>query len=61
VILEVKGGKGDILWFIILAARYGKVGGRVCVRGRLGSVWWKNLTAISEGVALRKGIGSSII
>ncbi|RHN39652.1 hypothetical protein MtrunA17_Chr8g0346121 [Medicago truncatula] len=41
-----------MLWNRILAARYGEVGGRICVGGRLGSVWWKNLTAISDGVGL---------
>lgn len=42
----------DMLWNRILAARYWEVGGRICVGGRLGSVWWKNLTAISDGVGL---------
>ena len=48
----------DRLWYRVLAARYGEVGGRICVGGRLYLVWWKNLSDISEGVGLGKGTGS---
>jgi len=49
-----------MLWYRILALRYGEVGGRIRANGRLCSVWWKNLSAISEGVDLGQEIGSSI-
>jgi len=29
----------DMLWYIVLVERYGEVGGRIGVGGRLDSVW----------------------
>jgi len=35
---------------------YGEFGGRIYAGGRINSVWWKNLSTISEGVDL--GVGN---
>jgi len=45
-LLTEKGG----LWYRVLKARYGEVGGRIREGGRDSSVWWKMLCRICEGV-----------
>jgi len=38
------------LWFRLLAARYGLVRGRLQGGGREGSVWWRDILNIRDGV-----------
>ncbi|XP_045791761.1 uncharacterized protein LOC123886488 [Trifolium pratense] len=38
------------LWFRVLAARYGEEGGRLRDRGRRGSLWWREIVSIRDGV-----------
>lgn len=40
------------LWFRLLAARYGLVGGRLQVGGRERSVWWRTIVNIRDGDGL---------
>jgi hypothetical protein len=37
------------LWFRVLAARYGLVGGRLRTGGRIGSAWWRETVRIRDG------------
>ncbi|MCI81228.1 putative non-LTR retroelement reverse transcriptase related, partial [Trifolium medium] len=39
----------EVLWFRVLAARYGVEGGRVKEGGRRGSTWWREIVRIREG------------
>jgi len=41
-----------MLWYRVLAARYGDVGSRIFVGGRTNSVWWKNISSINVGDGL---------
>ena len=47
-LLEDKEG----LWFRLLAARYGLVGGQLDVGGRERSVWWRTTVNIRDGYGL---------
>ncbi|PNX65413.1 alpha-1,6-xylosyltransferase, partial [Trifolium pratense] len=38
------------LWFRVLVARYGLEGGSLRADGQRGSVWWRELVRIREGV-----------
>ncbi|CAJ2647682.1 unnamed protein product [Trifolium pratense] len=38
------------LWFRVLAARYGVEGGRLRDGGRRGSLWWREIVSIRDGV-----------
>ncbi|PNX70724.1 receptor-like kinase, partial [Trifolium pratense] len=38
------------MWFRVLAARYGVEGGRLRDGGRRGSLWWREIASIREGV-----------
>lgn len=43
------------LWYKILVARYGEVGGSITEGGMFNSVWWNNLTTIRRGTSV--GVG----
>ena len=43
------GRKKGCLWYKVLAARYGEDGGTIGDRGRISSVWWRNLISIKRG------------
>ena len=43
------------LWYRLLAARYGLVGGRLDVGGRDRSVWWRTVVGIRDGDGLVSG------
>lgn len=43
------------LWYKVLLARYGEVGGSIAEGGRFNSVWWNNLINIRRGSGV--GIG----
>ncbi|GAU42165.1 hypothetical protein TSUD_89640 [Trifolium subterraneum] len=43
------------LWFRVLAARYGVERGRLCVGGRSGSSWWREVARIRDGVGEVEG------
>ena len=38
------------LWYHVLVARYGELGGRLEVGGRSCSSWWREVGTICEGV-----------
>jgi len=40
------------LWYRVLAAKYGEVGGRIAEGGRGASAWWEGLVRSCEGVCL---------
>lgn len=40
---------------MVLSARYGEEGGRLCFVEGVGSVWWRSLNNIREGVGLVDG------
>jgi len=44
-----------ILWYRVLSARYGEVGGKIAEEGRFNSVWWNNLTNVKNGAAVGGG------
>ena len=48
MVLEIVDGEGG-LWYRVLKARYGEVGGRIREGGRDSSVWWTMLCRIREG------------
>ena len=53
------GGGGryeNMLSYRVLVARYGVVGGRIVVSGRLDVVWWKNVSSIRAWDGI--GVGS---
>ncbi|XP_024636485.1 uncharacterized protein [Medicago truncatula] len=37
------------LWYRVLFARYGEVGGKIAEHGRFNSVWWNNLINVKNG------------
>ncbi|MCI62016.1 hypothetical protein A2U01_0083273, partial [Trifolium medium] len=39
----------EVLWFRVLAARYGVERGRLQEGGRRGSSWWRELARIRDG------------
>jgi len=43
------------LWYRVLKARYGEVGGRLQEGGRNSSAWWRMLSSVREGVGERVG------
>jgi len=43
------------LWYRVLVARYGEVGGCLAEEGRANSVWWNNLINIKSGAGV--GVG----
>lgn len=42
----------ESFWYKVLCVRYGEVGGRLHFGGGGGSVWWKNLNNVREGVGM---------
>jgi len=38
------------MWYRVLAARYSEVDGRLEVGGRSGSLWWKEVACIRDGL-----------
>jgi len=44
------------LWYLVLKARYGEVGGRIREGGRHDSVWWKTVCRVREWVG--DGVGN---
>ena len=49
----------DSLWYEVLIVRYDEAGGRICMNGGLGSVWWRNIKRIRKGVGV--GVGRGLI
>jgi len=43
------------LWYRVLTARYGEVGGKIAEEGRFNSVWWNNLINVKNGVDVGGG------
>lgn len=43
------------LWYKVLPARYGEVGGNIAEGGRFNSVWWNNLINIRQGSGVGMG------
>ncbi|GAU44846.1 hypothetical protein TSUD_400470 [Trifolium subterraneum] len=43
----------DSLWSLVLKAKYGQEGGRVCFAEDVGSVWWRNVNSVRVGVGVR--------
>jgi len=43
------------LWYRVLSAIYGEVGGKIAEEGRFNSVWWNNLTNVKNGAAVGGG------
>jgi hypothetical protein len=41
------------LWYQVLKARYGEVGGRLVEGGRDSSIWWRMLSDIRGGLSVR--------
>jgi hypothetical protein len=39
------------MWYQVLTARYGEEAGRLEVGGRSGSVWWREVSRIQDGVS----------
>jgi len=44
-----------ILWYRVLASRYGEVGGIIAKEGQFNSVWWNNLINIKNGAGVGGG------
>jgi len=40
------------LWYSVLSARYGEVGGTIAEEGRFNSVWWNNLINVRNGAGV---------
>ncbi|MCI51450.1 non-LTR retrotransposon transposase, partial [Trifolium medium] len=38
------------MWYRVLAAWYGEEAGRLAVGGRCGSIWWREVSRIRDGV-----------
>ena len=49
-------GEKDGLWYRVLRARYGEVGGRIQEGGRDSSMWWRTICHVREGMGL--GVGN---
>ncbi|GAU33269.1 hypothetical protein TSUD_279430 [Trifolium subterraneum] len=47
--------RGTVLWFRVLAARYGLERGRLCEGGMRGSMWWRELVRIRDGTGELEG------
>ena len=45
----------DGLWFKVLSSRYGEDNGRLKEGGRRGSVWWREIVKIQEGIGVEGG------
>ena len=45
----------DGLWFKVLSSRYGEEGGCIRDGGRRGSVWWREIVRIQEGIGVEGG------
>jgi len=43
------------LWYKVLMARYGEVGGSIAEGGRFNSVWWNNLITMRRGTGVEVG------
>jgi len=43
------------LWYSVLSARYGEVGGTIAEEGRFNSVWWNNLINVKNGAGVGSG------
>jgi len=43
------------LWYRVLKARYGEVGGRLKEGGRDSSLWWRMISSIRRGVGVWEG------
>jgi len=42
----------ESLWNVVLRAKYGEVGGRVCFCEGVGSIWWRHINQIRSGVGM---------
>ncbi|GAU48338.1 hypothetical protein TSUD_267630 [Trifolium subterraneum] len=43
----------DSLWSLVLKAKYGQEGGRVCFAEGVGSAWWRNVNSVRVGVGVQ--------
>jgi len=49
------------LWYRVLSARYGEVGGTTVEEGRFSSVWSNNLINVKNGAGVGSGSGLMIM